>query len=88
MNEKIVRLSARELAYLQDARFLPDSLVGLLVGAQRDDENDCQLTISRNIAEQFRSAFTEQVARVGFDANYEPTGEGKLLEELIDRFYV
>ena len=30
--------------------------------------------------------FTTRLAKVGFDANYDPTREGAMLEELIDRF--
>ncbi len=38
-------------------------------------------------AEEFREAFTEQLAKVGFDESYEPTAGGNLLEDLIDRFH-
>jgi len=44
------------------------------------------LEVSAATAEEFCEAFTEQLAKVGFDEAYEPTAEGKLLENLIDRF--
>jgi hypothetical protein len=45
------------------------------------------MSIPSETAEEFRSAFTNQLATVGFDERNEPTAEGKLLEDLIDRFY-
>lgn len=45
------------------------------------------LEVDRDVAERFRSAFTERLARVGFDPGYELTGEGAVLEELIDAFF-
>lgn len=85
--QKVVRLSSREFEYLKGARFLPPSLVQILdtVTAGRDDA--CRLSVSRDIAEEFRSAFTNRLAVAGFGADYESTSEGLMLEKLIDRFY-
>lgn len=33
--------------------------------------------------DRLQSAFTERLAQAGFDADYEPTDEGVLLEELM-----
>ena len=46
------------------------------------------LVLSAVAAEEFRGKFTEELARVGFDKNYEITAEGEVLENLIDRFFV
>ncbi|HEU4624571.1 MAG TPA: hypothetical protein VFS52_07410 [Steroidobacteraceae bacterium] len=45
------------------------------------------MLVTKEIAEHFRTSFTERLAKAGFDSNYEPNYEGKLLEDLIDRFY-
>jgi len=89
MNERryTIRLSSRELMYLKNTNFLPESLARVIETAQLVDDG-CTIYILRELAEQFRSVFTDQMARVGFNADYDPTSEGKMLEELIDRFYL
>jgi hypothetical protein len=80
-----VWLSARELTYLKNATFLPAPLLKIIERADTVDRR-YQLDVPSEIAEEFRSAFTKHLAEVGFDTAYEPTREGVLLEELIDRF--
>jgi len=83
---KTVALSARDLLYLQNARFLPPSLAHLVGDTIPGQDATRVLTVSRAVAEQFRASFTDRLARVGFDSQYELTEEGRLLEDLIDRF--
>jgi hypothetical protein len=73
--------------YLKNTNFLPESLAQVIKAAQPISNDRHAVHISRDAGEQFRSAFTERLAKVGFGADYEPTSEGKMLEELIDRFY-
>ncbi len=82
-----VRLSRREEGYLSEAVFLKAHQLEVLRKRALTDQGGAILTLSRDLAEEFREAFTEQLARVGFDKNYETTPEGRLLEELIDRFF-
>ncbi|HLF12795.1 MAG TPA: hypothetical protein VJA26_16445 [Gammaproteobacteria bacterium] len=82
-----IRLSTRELMYLRNTDFLPASLAQLIEAAQFISDDKYALSVPRDIAEQFRSTFTDRLAKVGFGADYEPTSEGKVLEDLIDRFY-
>jgi hypothetical protein len=83
---KIVQLSARELLYLKNTNFLPPALAQI-VGTARPVGGDRYLVdVAPEVAEEFRSTFTNRLANVGFDAAYEPTSEGKMLEELIDAF--
>jgi hypothetical protein len=86
-SEITVQLSPRELLYLKNTDFLPVSLSDIINAAQSLGSDRHTVQISRDVAEQFRSAFTERLAKAGFDADYEPTSEGELLEQLIDRFY-
>lgn len=40
------------------------------------------------MADEIRDWASDELQRKGFDINYELTPEGKMLEELIDLFYV
>lgn len=81
-------LSNDEVNYLVSARFLPAALLQYIQSGKYRQSNDTlALELSPATAEQFRDAFTERLAKVGFDEAYEPTEEGILLEDLIDRFY-
>lgn len=82
-----VVLSHDETDYLLSAGFLPLALRQRLqskVNRRLDDTATFELSAAT--AEEVREALTEQLAKVGFDEAYEPTDEGSLLEELIDRF--
>jgi hypothetical protein len=46
------------------------------------------LRMSRGDAERFRQRLTEELARVGFDKDYALTPQGRLLEGLIDKFFL
>jgi hypothetical protein len=85
--QKLIQLSSREMEYLRQASFLPPYLAEI-IRSQSASEGSLSLQVSREVAEGFRSAFTDQLARGGFGVDYEPTSEGRMLEELIDRFYV
>ena len=87
-NDNPVRLSGREFLYLKNAAFLPEELRRIIDAAAANRETAIVMTLSRDMSERFREVFTERLAKVGFDRAYEPTNEGRLLETLIDRFYV
>jgi hypothetical protein len=84
--QSVVTLSGREYTYLKNTSFLPSELARLIHGASSADGQRWSVDVSRETAEEFRSVFTLRLATVGFDEHYEPTSEGKLLEQLIDRF--
>ncbi len=86
--DKLIRLSCEEERYLKESEFLPKSLREIVRSAGAFRHDVYFLRIARDNAETFRSLFTDRLARVGFDSNYEVTDEGRLLEDLIDRFFV
>jgi hypothetical protein len=86
-SDRCVELTRSEVEYLETAGFLAPALLGCLRGAQWRSATAAALELSPATAEEFREAFTEQLAKVGFDEEYEPTAEGRLLEGLIDRFH-
>jgi len=84
---KAVRLSGSQVAYLKSARFLEPSLTQIVEAAEALEGDSHIVRVARDVAEQFRAAFTDRLAKVGFDAQYELTDEGRMLEDLIDRFH-
>lgn len=85
---RTIRLSKLDVTYLANAQFLPGDLSRIVSGAAAADDDARLLAMDRATAERFRDEFTTRLARVGFGADYELTREGKLLEDLIDRFGV
>ncbi|MDR2880589.1 MAG: hypothetical protein LBV29_01635 [Azoarcus sp.] len=83
-----IRLSGREAMYLMNAEFLPVDLMRIVNSAKGGEDNGIIISVTPEISDSFRESFTERLAEVGFDDAYEPTSEGKILEELIDIFYV
>lgn len=83
-----IRLSKRHVEYLRQASFLPKSLAQILEAVESEGAEVGVIRVSQEVAEEFRSVFTDQMAKVGFGADYEPTCEGRILEELIDRFFL
>lgn len=46
------------------------------------------IQIGEDAADEIRDWVMDKQAQIGFDINYELTPEGKILEELIDAFYI
>lgn len=83
-----IKLSQHEVNFLRNADFLEPHQMDALGSAEPSDDSNAVLRLPRNLAEDFRDAFTLELAKFGFDANYDLTPEGVILEDLIDRFYV
>jgi hypothetical protein len=81
-------LFPREIDYLRNAKFLGPLQNEAVRGAESSSDGGAVLRLSRNSAEEFRETFTNELAKVGFDENYDLTAEGRILEDLIDFFYV
>ncbi len=74
--------------YLRNAAFLPDELARIVRDAKDGEGSGMSIPLSSETSERFREVLTDHLAKVGFDDAYEPTNEGKVLEALIDRFYM
>ncbi|MFI5334210.1 MAG: hypothetical protein ACHQT8_03465 [Chlamydiales bacterium] len=81
-----IGLTHFEYQYLCHAPFLTDDLRKTLFASETHDDMFL-LKISQDQADELRDLCGEQLQLVGFDAKYNPTSEGKLLESLIDKFY-
>lgn len=45
------------------------------------------IIISAHIANRLRNLCGDRLQEIGFDENYDPTPEGKILEDLIDKLF-
>jgi hypothetical protein len=81
---RFIRLSVAATDYLRTATYLAPELYQTL----RDeiDESPRSIALDDATAEQARNGFAERLAQVGFDDEHDLSGEGDLLEDLIDRF--
>ena len=82
-----IKLNQTEYSYLCKANFLPDRLRQLFFLTEKK-ENDYVVNISEGQADEIRDLCGDQLQLVGFDEKYAPTPEGKILEDLVDKFYI
>lgn len=84
-----VALSPAQVGFLIGVDYLPTGLRSVVAAAARTRSaaEGVTLKVDGEVAERFRSAFTDRLVRVGFDPNYALTDEGVLLEKLIDAFF-
>ena len=89
MDEKYnFKLSAREMEYLNQLASRDKSLASLLKSQKGTFDCSLAIRLSRDEAEQVRERLTTELAAIGFDCDYSPNADGRMLETLIDRFYV
>ncbi|WP_369930988.1 hypothetical protein [Xanthomonas sp. NCPPB 2632] len=81
-------LNAKRARYLLEAQFLTSTQRAVLEGAASSRGGGLSFSISDDLAEEFREAFNDRLMEVGFDDEYEPNEEGRILEDLIDQFFV
>lgn len=82
-----IRLSHDELDYLQSKQLLPSTIRSRITSADTTSA-DYILEVSEDEADELRDLFGEQLQIEGFDQDYKPTKAGRILESLIDKFFV
>jgi len=82
-----IKLTHADVDYLNNTDIFDQPQIEAIRKIQWVSNATAKLQLSLSLSESFRSTFTERLASAGFDENYEPTIEGKVLEKLIDRFY-
>jgi len=87
-NQKTFHLSAEEVEYLSKLMSEDSSFRNLLPSRSEFGIDQESLTLDHDEAEQLRDYFTDRLARVGFDENYEPNAEGVMLEKLTDMLFL
>jgi hypothetical protein len=82
-----IELNKNEYNYLCEASFLNNKHKKLFLSSQKR-HSKYSITISENQADVIRDLCGEQLQIVGFDEKYELTPEGKILESLVDKFFI
>lgn len=81
-------LSADEWQYLQRLTARDEMLASWLGPWANTHSERHSITLSRAEADTLRERLTTQLALIGFDENYEPTEEGRIIEDLIDKLFI
>jgi len=83
----IVKLNKNQFDYLDNSlsEQRPDLKSNLQI---RKEDHFVFVGIDENVADEIRDWAGEELQKKGFDFNYELTSQGKILEELIDAFYI
>lgn len=74
-----IRFSEAQAVYLAHEGVLPEALSTLFRGPPRQ-----VVRVSSKQKDEILSAIGSRLQRVGFDANYDATAEGALLESIVD----
>jgi hypothetical protein len=82
------RVSADEARFLTELAAHDESLAGLLPLQEEEHGRAITIGLSRADAEQLRESLTAHLATVGFDKDYSTNERGRMLEKLIDMFYL
>ncbi len=78
LNMKEAQILKNTLSH-SDCDFISFNLVG---------KDKLYLSINNDQADKIRNICAEYLQLIGFDENYAPTEEGKILEILIDKFFI
>ncbi len=81
-------ISTEELKFVRQLGSHDETLASLLKSVEAGRGGKFRLRLERFQAEQVRASLTELLAQAGFEEDYSPTKPGRILEELIDRFYI
>ncbi|WP_291530700.1 hypothetical protein [Bacteroides sp. UBA939] len=83
----IAKLNKNQFDYLKYS--LSKEEISKLKLIHVDNENQfVSIEVDEDIADRIRDWASDELQKKGFDINYELNYDGKLLEELIDIFYV
>lgn len=81
-------VSSDELDYLKELVSHDETVAHLIKVPQGIPGRKVPIRLNRADAAQLRELLMARMDKGGFDENYEPNVEGKMLETLIDRFFV
>jgi len=83
-----IRLTAQQSGYLSGLIATEPSFAELVLSHPNIRLRHDDIALDRTNAEMLSDYFTDRLAKVGFDANYEPNDEGVLLESLVDALFL
>ncbi|VHO02692.1 hypothetical protein [Candidatus Rhabdochlamydia sp. T3358] len=82
-----IELNKNEYNYLCQSSFLANRYQEVL-SSSKQYNGKYSLKVSEDQADEIRDLCGEQLQLVGFNEKYELTSEGKILEPLIDKFFI
>lgn len=83
----IVKLNKNQFDYLSDALSEEQEVLRLKLDI-RDEGHSIIIEVDEDTADEIRDWASLELQKKGFDINYELTNDGKILEELIDAFFI
>lgn len=84
----ILTLNKPEYEYLINAKYFDRKIIDQLSKSLFIEKFRYMLDLPKEIMEELRIKLEDRLQSVGFDENYNLTEEGKMVEDLIDRFFV
>jgi hypothetical protein len=84
----LVTLTSGEIGYLTTKTLVPPDLSEQLKSVSTTEGIPIAFSISEEEADILRDLLGQELQRHGFDNNYNPTPEGRMLENLIDKLFV
>lgn len=83
-----INLNETEYSYLLNSSFLSVNWKTLINISNQQIDDSHIITISEDQSDELRDLLGEQLQLVGFDEKYKLTTEGRILESLIDKFFI
>jgi len=80
-----IQLTENEFNYFLSQNFFPEKYKGFL---KNNIDVNFKLTITEDDADEIREICMDYLPVYGFDSNYELNEQGKILEKLIDKFFI
>lgn len=84
----IVKLNKNQFDYLSYSLSEEHEVLKSKLKLTRKENHLVIIEVDENTADEIRDWASDELQRKGFDINYELTAEGKILEGLIDAFYI
>jgi hypothetical protein len=84
----MIVLSSEEFIYFQKISLDQQAFANLIKTGLETSNDKFIIRLNHEKAEQLRDLLTARLAECGFDQRYALTEEGKMLEDMIDKFYI
>ncbi len=84
----IIKLNKNQFDYLSYSLSEEQNLLRLKLKKVSQENHFVFIEIDEETSDEIRDWASDELQRRGFDINYELTPDGKILEDLIDLFYV
>lgn len=83
-----ITLNKAEYEYLIHAKYLDSKIINMLSNVNIENNFKYTLDFPSELIEEMRLIFEDRLQDVGFNEKYDLTDEGKIIENLIDKFFI